>query len=857
MAPIIIIAILALISTIILPWINFIEIKRLKKTIHQFKYDSQNEPKGEEAVKDVEFTTSPIPKVSERESEMFISETIDSTKIVKNKSKIINFEQKFLTRLPIWIGGFALALAGLFLIKYSIDKNLLSPIARIILSSIFALTLICCAEIIHNRPDFSNGTRITQSLAGAGIAIFYAISFASVRLYEMIPAFGGFVTMAIVTLASLILSLRYGAPMALLGMAVGFLSPLLFNDTQKDTITLFIYLYFMTAGLLLVARKNNWWWLAIPAIAISMTWAAIWMIFNQSSENGIHVILFLIAISTTIIFTSRKQYRHDSELPSSNMGFARPSFIINYVGISIALSLAGIIAKQGHIDNLEWGLFGLIAISAIATAYFNEKLYGFLPWLSMLVNIAMLCGYKTSNAMSFSFILLALSFIYVISGYFIMLKSRLPLLWAGIVGTGTLLFYFTGYFKLHKTEISLDWSLIALLIGFMAIFAISRVQKFLMNCKFIQHIYTIFAIVATAAISSAIFIKIDNEFFSTALAVEILAISWINTKFYINSLRTITKVLFYIFIITILKQLFLVINQIFYSLAILKLTTPENFLFLEQPVFHLGVPTIAIFASTYFLRKKKEDHLVKILEISSTVLFSTMLYYLIHNAFLAIQIQDSFLKSGIFTNALFIFGLYCLYISKKSNRDSFLLSGTVIFLIATFRIVYFDILFQNPIWNNQKIAGIIFLNSLLLPYGFPILYTHLAKIKLKEIKKEKFLNYLNAFIMLSAFILVNLNVRHVFHGQYLGVTSATEVEKYTYSAVWLMLSLLLLFIGAIKNNQSLRYASLILLLLTIGKVFLYDASSLEGLYRVLSFLGLGLSLVGIGYFYASFILKKI
>lgn len=43
--------------------------------------------------------------------------------------------------------------------------------------------------------------------------------------------------------------------------------------------------------------------------------------------------------------------------------------------------------------------------------------------------------------------------------------------------------------------------------------------------------------------------------------------------------------------------------------------------------------------------------------------------------------------------------------------------------------------------------------------------------------------------------------------------------------------------------------SLILLLVTIGKVFLVDASELEGLFRVLSFLGLGLALIGIGFFY--------
>ena len=40
-----------------------------------------------------------------------------------------------------------------------------------------------------------------------------------------------------------------------------------------------------------------------------------------------------------------------------------------------------------------------------------------------------------------------------------------------------------------------------------------------------------------------------------------------------------------------------------------------------------------------------------------------------------------------------------------------------------------------------------------------------------------------------------------------------------------------------------------LTILIIAKVFLWDMSGLTGLYRVASFLGLGLSLVAIGFFY--------
>ncbi|MGM0423041.1 MAG: DUF2339 domain-containing protein, partial [Pseudomonadota bacterium] len=59
--------------------------------------------------------------------------------------------------------------------------------------------------------------------------------------------------------------------------------------------------------------------------------------------------------------------------------------------------------------------------------------------------------------------------------------------------------------------------------------------------------------------------------------------------------------------------------------------------------------------------------------------------------------------------------------------------------------------------------------------------------------------------------------------------------------------------GIWRQNQAARMASLIFIGAAILKVFLYDAAALEGLYRVFSFLGLGLSLIGLSYFYTRYV----
>ena len=84
----------------------------------------------------------------------------------------------------------------------------------------------------------------------------------------------------------------------------------------------------------------------------------------------------------------------------------------------------------------------------------------------------------------------------------------------------------------------------------------------------------------------------------------------------------------------------------------------------------------------------------------------------------------------------------------------------------------------------------------------------------------------------------------------------SNLEIYSYSLAWLLFSVALLFFGTLRHNYALRIASLVVMILTVGKVFLYDASQLEGLMRVFSFLGLGLSLLGISWFYTRFVFSR-
>jgi uncharacterized membrane protein len=96
---------------------------------------------------------------------------------------------------------------------------------------------------------------------------------------------------------------------------------------------------------------------------------------------------------------------------------------------------------------------------------------------------------------------------------------------------------------------------------------------------------------------------------------------------------------------------------------------------------------------------------------------------------------------------------------------------------------------------------------------------------------------------------LSLEIRTLYHGPVLTEGATSDAEQYTYSATWLLSGVALLAAGIFFRSLPLRIASAAVVVLTVLKVFLIDMSDLTGIYRALSFLGLGAVLIGIGWFY--------
>jgi len=79
---------------------------------------------------------------------------------------------------------------------------------------------------------------------------------------------------------------------------------------------------------------------------------------------------------------------------------------------------------------------------------------------------------------------------------------------------------------------------------------------------------------------------------------------------------------------------------------------------------------------------------------------------------------------------------------------------------------------------------------------------------------------------------------------------AIEIARgFTYSALFMAYGAMLMIVGFLRNSEFVRWQALVLIAATIVKVFIYDVSQLDRVYRILSFIVLGILLLTISFAY--------
>lgn len=273
-----------------------------------------------------------------------------------------DFEDLFGRLLPIWAGGVTLAVAGFFIVRYTIEAGLLTPEIRVLLGLMFGFALIAGAELAYRFEARVADERVRQALSGAGLATLYASIYLAGTHYGLIGTTIAFLGLAGVTAGAIGLSFRFGMPSAVLGLVGGFAAPALVGGEQANIPLLTLYLALVTGGLMLTARRRRWAWLGIAALGGGLGWGALLLM------SGIAGTTDLVAMGGYLLVLGVL-------LPAFALSSdTKPHPLVDAAAAVLAAGQMAVLVDQGGYSFLAWGLYGLLAGALALLGWKNLQL---------------------------------------------------------------------------------------------------------------------------------------------------------------------------------------------------------------------------------------------------------------------------------------------------------------------------------------------------------------------------------------------------------------------------------------------------------------------------------------------------
>lgn len=300
------------------------------------------------------------------------------------------FEDLFGRRLPIWAGGITLAVAGVLLVKYSIDTGLLSPIIRVMLGLLFGGGLIAAAEGALRQEDRLRDPRVRQALAGAGIATLYAAILTAANLYHLIGPATAFVGLAAVTAIAMVLSLRFGAPSALLGLVGGLAAPALAGSNEPNIPLLACYLALTIGGLCALSRTQRWLWLGVGALIGGAGWGSL-LILNGALDFTASLSVGLLILALGVGF------------PLLAFSDTRAT-LFRTVSAVVASAQMAVLVATGGFAPLHWALFGLLSIAFLWLSGREPSLRRLVP-VGLAVALLLAGAWPSPPVLVFTFVM--------------------------------------------------------------------------------------------------------------------------------------------------------------------------------------------------------------------------------------------------------------------------------------------------------------------------------------------------------------------------------------------------------------------------------------------------------------------
>jgi uncharacterized membrane protein len=756
-----------------------------------------------------------------------------------------SLEQKLGGNLFIWLGGAALALAALFLVRYAIDQGYLSPAVRVILAAVFGAGLIGLADWLRSRD-----ARVAQALAAAGVASLFGTLLASVALYDMIPRFfAGALAMALTAIA-IGLALRHGPFVAALGFVGGVLSPIFLGTQTPNIPLLFGYLLTISIGTLAVIRHRGWWWLGWGVLAGDAMWSLTWLAlraadWRKHEGDVLWVGLFQVAVACLFVWATWRRVREEGDAPTHVVAkvwvaslltglflvFAIAGAELQWAGWTcLALHAAGVYALARYVPRYQWLAAAPVVLSLLAFLIWRGD-----RWFDPVF----------AQAEPFWHTIAIMGGLLAVGAYGLMWNAGRPGFWAALSAAAAFLHLLLAYGALRSRMPDASWGLISLALALPYLAAAERLVRWRSSMAGSTEALGFVATGAAFFIAAAIPLELQRQWITMAYALALPAVAWIAWKLDLRILRWLC------WLVAGIVTVRLVANPwvLDYRLG--------GWPILNWILYTYGLSTLAFWVANWFLKLAAEDALTVLVDAAATLFLFLLVTLEIRSLFhpdgMARERLD-FLERATYVAAWGIFALLALLRDSQSPSRTGLWTWRLVGGLALGGAVLFQGLLLNPMFIGGEVGSLPIVNGLLLGYLLPALLAGGAAWWLARSSDQVSRAIAGVSALVLLFVFLTAEVRHLFHPTFDGSPfDADGAELYLYSLVWLAFGVALLAAGFWRRIAAARHAGMVVVCLTVCKVFLIDMSGLGELLRVLSFLGLGAVLLALAFVYRRFV----
>ncbi|HET6621114.1 MAG TPA: DUF2339 domain-containing protein, partial [Dongiaceae bacterium] len=401
------------------------------------------------------------------------------------------------------------------------------------------------------------------------------------------------------------------------------------------------------------------------------------------------------------------------------------------------------------------------------------------------------------------------------------------------------------YWRLRGVDLLLPWPIICLVLSAAHLAFAERLRSWRFKDRFHRRAFGMHALACAGFLAAAMPLWVERGWLPVLWSLSLPLIAWVANKIEEPWLR---------------RGLWIAAPAVL--IAVMVSGFPAG----ERPIFNwlaygVGVPTLCFAVTARQVRRASDLRLMLLLQAGALILGFLLVTLEIRHLFHGAAFRTApfgFAEAGTLT---LLWGGLALATWRMAHQRgeaklrwvayglaglSALLTVLVVWILA------------NPLLNPIPIHGLPILNTALYVFGsgfalFITMANVVRRSSLDAAQRHATTAVAAAIALIDGLVGVSALNRHLFQGELIDISFGSplwsDAEYYGYSVAWLIYGGLILALAIWRRLPALRHAAAGIVLLVVFKVFLGDASGLTGLYRTASFLGLGLTLLGLGYLY--------